>query len=135
MVPTIVIQKYADGLDFKTNHLGQVQAADAFVEFVSSSAFANISSSQVSDYILAKDATPQMYLDSAEDLVKGIVRQELYLPSILGFTYRDWGPGGTNLWVFIPTALRLKKPGWSFDVLPAIWHDGKWKLSFWDATE
>ena len=135
MVPSILIQKYSDGLDFMTNHFAQVQAADAFVDFVSSSAFASISSNQVSDYILVKDATPQTYLDSAEDLVKGIVGQEFYHPSILGFTYSDWGPDETNLWVFIPTARRIKRPAWSFDVLPAIWHDGKWKLSLWDATE
>lgn len=132
IVPSIVIRKYEDGLDFKTNHLAQVQAADAFVDFISSLAFANISSNQVSDYVLMKDATPQNYLDSADDQIRSIAGQDFFRPSILGFTYLDWGPGGTNLWVLIPTARRIKQPFWSFDVLPAIWHDGKWKLSLWD---
>ena len=134
-VSSVLIQKYSEAFVFKTNNLDKVQAADAFVDFVSSPAFASISSNQVSDYILVKDATPQTYLDSAEDLIKGIVGQKFYHPSILGFTYSDWGPNETNLWVFIPTTRRIKRPAWSFDVLPAIWHNGKWKLSLWDVTE
>lgn len=135
MVPSIIIQKYADGLAFKTNHLAQVQAADAFVDFVSSSAFADIPSNQVSNYILYQDLSPQGYLENGEAFVKDLSGQIFFRPSILGFTYRDKGPDSTNLWVFIPTALKIKRPAWSFDVLPAMWHDGKWKFCFWDVPE
>jgi len=135
IVPSTLIQKYADGLDFKTNHLVQVQAADAFVDFLSSPEFANVTSNQVSNYILYKDLPPQGYLENGDSFVKDLSDQMYFRPSILGFTYSDRGPDATNLWVFVPVIPRIRTAMSSFDVFPAIWHDGKWKFSFWDATE
>lgn len=134
-IPSVLIQKYSDGFIFKTNHLVQVQAADAFVDFVSSSAFASISSNQVSNYFMVKDATPQTYLDSSETIIQDIASCDFFAPSILGFTYNDRGPDATNLWVLVPVISKTRTAQSSFDVFPAIWHDGRWKLSFWDATE
>ena len=134
-IPSILIQRYAEGFVFKTNHLAQVQAADAFVDFVTSATFANIPSNQVSNYFMVKDATPQTYLDSSETIIQGLTSSDFFAPSILGFTYNDRGPDATNLWVLIPVISKARTTQSSFDVFPAIWHDGRWKLSFWDATE
>jgi len=134
-VPSVLIQKYSEAFVFKTNNLDKVQAADAFVDFVSSSAFANISSNQVSDYIMYKDLLPQEYLENSESFVRDLSDQMYFHPSILGFAYSDRGPDATNLWAFIPVMPRIRTALSSFDVFPAIWHDGKWKFCFWDATE
>ncbi len=134
-IPSVLIQKYAESFVFKTNHLAQVQAADAFVDFVSSAAFTNIPSNQVSNYFMVKDATPQTYLDSSETIIQDIASCDFFAPSILGFTYNERGPDVTNLWVFVPVISKQRTVSSVFDVFPAIWHDGKWKFCLWDATE
>ena len=134
-IPSALIEKYSDALIFKTNHLVQVQAADAFVAFVSSAEFKNVTSNDVVNYFLIKDAIPQAYLNSGETIVRDLSSCEFFSPSILGFTYSDRGPDATNLWVFVPVIPKTRTALSSFDVFPAIWHDGKWKFCFWDATE
>jgi hypothetical protein len=134
-VPARLVQKYSDALAFKTNNLAKVLAADVFVDFLSSPEFANVTSNNASDYFLFKDLPPQDHAEIGEGVLQDISAQEFFPPSILGFTCNEKGPEGTNLWVFIPTSLKKKGALWSYDVLPAIWHDGKWKFSFWDAQE
>ena len=131
MVPSIVIQKYAEASEFKSNHLEQVLATDAFVDFLSSPEFANVPSNEVSNYILYKNMPPADYVLNGEDILQSLMKQEFYRPSILGFYYFTNGPAPTNLCVLLPTILKKRKTSPSFNAMPAIWHDGKWKINMW----
>lgn len=131
-IPSALIQKYSDALALKTNNLDKVEAADAFVDFLSSPEFANVTSNQVSNYILYKDLPPEGYLLSGEDIVKDLKSQEFYRPSILGFYYSPDGPALTNLCALLPTITKERTPSSHYHSMPAIWHDGKWKISMWN---
>lgn len=130
--PLRLIQKYAEAYDFKTNNLNKVLAADAFVDFLSSPEFANVTSNQVSNYILYKDLPPEGYLLSGEGIVTDLTSQEFYRPSVLGFYYTPDGPAPTNLCALLPTITKERTPSSRYHSMPAIWHDGKWKISMWN---
>ena len=53
-----------------------------------------------------------------------------YTPSVLGFYESQRGPNPPNLLMKIPTAHTEESFEW--EATEAIWHDGKWKLFFWD---
>ena len=130
-----LVQKYAEASAFKSNHLEKVLAADAFVDFLSSQEFANVTSNEVSNYILYKDLSPEGYLKSGEGIVKDLTSQEFYRPSILGFYYSPDGPAPTNLCALLSTIAKERTPSSCYHVMhvmPAIWHDGKWKINMWD---
>lgn len=130
-ISTGLIQKYTDALAFKTNNLDKVQAADAFVDFLSSPEFAHVTSNEVANYILYKDLPPEGYLLSGEGIVKDLTSQEFHRPSILGFYHSPNGPDPTNLCVLVTTIKRIRTPSSCFHAMPAIWHDGKWKINMW----
>jgi hypothetical protein len=131
-VPARLVQKYSDALAFKTNNLDKVQAADAFVDFLSSPEFANVTSNEVANYILYKDLPPEGYLLSGEGIVKDLTSQEFHRPSILGFYHSQNGPAPTNLCVLVSTITRIRTPSSCFHAMSAIWHDGKWKINMWE---
>jgi hypothetical protein len=64
-----LIQKYAEASDFKSNHLDKVSATDAFVDFLSSPEFANVTSNEVSNFILYKDVSSADYVLNCEEIL------------------------------------------------------------------
>lgn len=131
-VPAPLVQKYSEAVNFKTNNFDKVQAADAFVDYLSSPEFASVTSNEVSNYILYKDLPPEGYLKSGEGIVKDLTSQEFFRPSILGFYYSPDGPAPTNLCALLTTITKERTPSSRYHSMPAIWHDGKWKISMWN---
>ena len=131
-IPSALIQKYAAAYAFKTNNLDKVQAADTFVDFLSSPGFSNVTSNDVSNYILYKNLPPRGYLESGESIVRDLLSQVFFRPSILGFYYSSNGPDPTNLCASIPTITKERTSSSHYHSMPAIWHDGKWKICMWN---
>lgn len=129
---------YTNAFVWAKTNLNIVVAANEFATFLSSSNFVNTASSNtIHNYILYEKETIiyegvslDTYKESFHDITNSLRKYTYYPPSVLGFQYNDNGPDPTNLWVLIPTTdNRTSEPKW--DSMPAIWHDGKWKISFW----
>ena len=136
-IPKSLSDAYTNAMVFASANSNAVNAAYQFVAFVSSTNFASIPSSQMSNYVLFKNVSPNYYVDNFPRILSDLQCQTYYPPSVLGFYYSAKGPAATNLWLYVPCSsdagLGLDWKEWSS--LPAVWHDGKWKFSFWGATE
>lgn len=136
-IPKSLSDAYTNAIVFASANSNAVNAAYQFVAFVSSTNFASIPSSQMSNYVLFKNVSPNYYVDNFPRILSDLQCQTYYPPSVLGFYYSAKGPAATNLWLYVPCSsdagLGLEWKEWSS--LPAVWHDGKWKFSFWGATE
>ena len=136
-VPKVLSDAYTNAMAFVSDNSNVVNAAYQFVAFVSSTNFVNISSNQMSNYVLFKNASPEYYRDNFPRILSDLQYQTYYPPSSLGFYYSSKGPEATNLWLYVPcssdSGSGLEWRDWS--PLPAVWHDGKWKFCFWDTTE
>lgn len=126
---------YTNSMVFFAVHTNAVAEARAFVEFVSSTNFQSVNSSQIADYVLFKDADPTLYLESFVDITNSLRKQKYYPFSILGFHYSSEGPDATNLWLNVPSTSTTMTGEIQWSPFPVIWHEGKWKFSFWDAQE
>lgn len=126
---------YTNAMAFAAANTGIVATAYEFIEFVSSTNFYSVSSNQIANYVLFRDATPSIYLQFFVDITNSLRKQKYYLPSLLGFCYSSEGPGTTNLWLNIPSTSTTMTGETQWSPFPAIWHEGKWKFSFWDAQE
>lgn len=127
--------EYTNALAFASANSNIVADARNFIAFVASTNFLNISSNQMVNYVLEKNASSDYYAKNYTTIISELRDQQYFQPSILGFYYSEQGPASSNLWLNVPCTSDsgYAKPEWS--AFPAIWHDGKWKFCFWDATE
>jgi hypothetical protein len=124
--------KYAEAFQFEDLHTNEVQQARLFIARLQSPDFPETPSNQVRDIVLHPGMTETQYIQAASDIIGDLQHQQFFQPSILGFWQSAKGPtigSGTNLFMVIPCSLkppRALRP--SFEVMPAIWHDSKWKM-------
>ena len=130
-IPKSLSDVYTNAFAWAETNSNKVVAATEFALFLSSSNFVNtVTSNTVHNYGLYERSGLDVYAENFHDITNSLLMYTYYPPSILGFEYNDRGPDPTNLWVKIPTTFQLYgKTKWSS--MPAIWHDGKWKISFW----
>jgi len=124
---------YTNAFAFAAANAKAFAAANAFVTFVSSTNFHNVTASQISDYILYNKAPPALYELAFSDITNSLRKQTYYLPSVLGFAHAPKGPAEVNLWMQIPSSYPVPSTDRkSWNAFPAIWHDGKWKFCIWE---
>jgi hypothetical protein len=131
-IPKKLIDAYTNAFAFAAANSNIIAAAYEFVAYVSSTNFYTVTSNEIANYILVKNATPDMYLLSFADTTNSLRKQTYYPPSVLGFSYSPSGPIVSNLWVQIPCSNPVPWEGVTWGTFPAIWHDNKWKFCIWD---
>ena len=123
---------YTNAFAFAAAHSNEVKAAYEFVRFVSSTNFHSVTPADLPNYILERNKTVEEVIAGAQKQIDFLQSLSYTPPSILGFRYYEHGPAASNLWVFVSCAdppLPGDKEEW--DCFPAIWHEGRWKFSFW----
>ena len=110
-----------------------VTAANAFVEFVSSTNFLTLPPKNLSDYLLDINRTTKKVIADAQEIISDLRQQTYYPPSVLGFYYSKEGPASKNLWMLVPCSHGEEPLSW--DPFTAIWHKGKWKFCIWQEKE
>ena len=139
--PALLISKelsdaYTNAFAFAVANTNAVKAAYEFVRFVSSTNFHNVTSKQISNYVLYNKATPKIYELSFSSITNSLRMQTYYPPSVLGFYYSAEGPATKNLWMLLPSS--SPDYGGHLDwspFPPAIWHNGKWKFCAWEEKD
>ena len=122
---------YTNAFAFAVANSNAVKAAHEFVAFVSSPAFANIAPADLPNYYLAKGVAPADIIAVAQELMDSLKYSTYYPPSVLGFTKSPVGPAASNLWLDVPSSSTTRSGYKEWSGLPAVWHEGKWKFSFW----
>ena len=131
-IPKVLSDAYTNAFAFAAANSNIIAAAYDFVAYVSSTNFYTVNSNEIANYILVKDAPPDMYLLSFADTTNSLRKQTYYPPSVLSFRYSPNGPIVSNLWVQIPCSNPVPWEGVTWGTFPAIWHDNKWKFCIWD---
>ena len=131
-VPQELSDAYTNVFTFVVANTNIVTAAYEFARFISSTNFNNIAPNQLSDYVHFNKLPPEGYLVGFSEIMSDLREQSYHLASVLSFHYSAEGPDNTNLWMYIPTS---SQPSYStelnWNTLPALWHNGKWKLCHW----
>jgi len=122
---------YTNAFAFAVANSNTVKAAHEFVAFVSSPAFANVAPADLPNYFLSKKVTPEEIIANAPELMDALKYSTYYPPSVLGFTKSPVGPAASNLWLDVPSSSTTRSGYKEWSGLPAVWHEGKWKFSFW----
>jgi len=131
-IPKKLSDAYTNAFVFAAANSNSVAAAYEFVQFVSSTNFNSVTSSQISNYFLYNQAPPLLYQLGFHSLTNSLRQQSFHLPSILGFYHSPEGPAATNLWVIVPCSEPSYGDSLDWGAFRAIWHDGKWKFSIWE---
>lgn len=131
-IPKKLSDAYTNAFAFAVANSNIVAAAYEFVAFVSSTNFYIVTSNQISSYCLYNQAPSLFYQLSFSEITNSVSQQSYYPPSILGFYYSPDGPNASDLWVRIPCTYPSHGSSVSWNFLPAIWHDGKWKFCIWE---
>ena len=132
-IPKALSDAYTNAFAFAAANSNIVAAAYEFVAYLSSTNFYTITSNEIVNVILVKNATPDMYLLSFADTTNSLRKQTYYPPSVLSFNYSPNGPAVSNLWMEIPCSNPIPWGGGvTWNAFPAIWHDNKWKIGIWD---
>ena len=129
-IPKDLSDVYTNAFAFAVANAKAVAAANAFVKFVSSTNFNNMTSGQLSNYVLFNKAPAILYELDFVNTTNSLRMQTYYLPSVLGFYQSKEGPAAKNLWMLIPSS-RPSDDSLFWHPFPAIWHDGKWKFCLW----
>ncbi len=129
-IPKPLSDAYTNAFAFAAANSNIVAAAYEFVAFVSSDDFAaNATADTIQNYVLVKDMTSQYYETDFPGIVEGLFQYPRYYPpSLLGFRHSANGPCASNLYMTLPAKTN---PGHGYDEwmgIPAIWHDGRWKI-------
>jgi len=133
-IPKNLSDAYTNAFAFAAANSNIVAAAYEFVAYLSSTNFYTVTSNEIVDVILVKNATPDMYLLSFVDTTNSLRKQTYYPPSVLSFNYSPNGPAVSNLWMEIPCSNPIPWGGGAtWNAFPAIWHDNKWKFCIWDS--
>ncbi len=131
-IPAELSTRYIEAFSFTNIHSNVYQQAILFVDRLQSPELANTSQEKVRDLVFSPGVTESQYIASAYEILTDIQRQTYYYPSVLGFWKANDGEAAsshTNLFVLIPQSSKHPHaPHQLFDVMPAIWHDSKWKL-------
>ena len=131
-IPKELSDAYTNAFAFAAANSNVVAAANEFVKFISSTNFLHIPPNTLPDYILEQKWTTEEVIARAPKEIPKVCSLRYAPPSLLGFRYYEHGPAASNLWVFIPSALPPSDDGeQKWDCFPAIWHEGRWKFSFW----
>jgi hypothetical protein len=126
-VPKKLSDAYTNAFAFAAANSNTV-AAYEFAAFISSTNFYSVTSNMITDLILVRNATPEMYAASFSDITNSLRKQTYYPPSLLGFYHSTNGPSANNLYFLLPMK---SNPGYGYDAwnsFPVIWHDNKWKI-------
>jgi hypothetical protein len=123
-----VVDAYTNAFQFIDTHFSVISNAYGFVEFLNSPEYSQLQPEDYEDVVLMQDYSG---IDRAS-FIADLAAYAYSLPSALSF-YRD-GTGHTppvsgadaNICVAIPA-----KYGDNLDTVPAIWHEGRWKLNLW----
>jgi len=131
-IPKSLSDTYTNKFAWAEANSNIVSAAYSFVSFISSTNFYSVTSNNISDYFFANKAPEILYRLSFVDITNEIHYATFYPPSILGFAYATTGPANTNLWLGIPIKTMLYADYVEWLVFPALWHEGKWRLCWWE---
>ena len=132
-IPKALSDAYTNAFAFAAANSNIVAAAYEFAAYLSSTNFYTITSNEIVNVVLVKNATPNMYLLSFADTTNSLRKQTYYPPSVLSFNYSPNGPAVSNLWMLVPCSIPLRyMDGKGWNAFPAIWHDNKWKIGIWD---
>ena len=132
-IPKKLSDAYTNAFAFAAANSNIVAAAYEFVAYLSSTNFYTVTSNEIVNIVLVKNATPDMYLLSFADTTNSLRKQTYYPPSVLSFNYSPNGPAVSNLWMLVPCSIPLRyMDGKGWNAFPAIWHDNKWKIGIWD---
>ncbi len=132
-IPKALSDAYTNAFAFAAANSNIVAAAYEFAAYLSSTNFYTITSNEIVNVVLVKNATPNMYLLSFADTTNSLRKQTYYPPSLLSFNYSPNGPAVSNLWMEIPCSNPAPRGGGvTWNAFPAIWHDNKWKIGIWD---
>ena len=133
-IPRELSDAYTNAFAFVVAYSNAVAAAPVFVTFMSSTNFPGIAPADLPNYLLAKNETPEELIANAQDNITELAKRTYYPPSILGFACGLVGPGEpavSNLWMRVPCSTIDYDDKKSWSEFPAIWHEGRWKISFW----
>jgi len=132
-IPKALSDAYTNAFAFAAANSNIVAAAYEFAAYLSSTNFYTITSNEIVNVVLVKNATPNMYLLSFADTTNSLRKQTYYPPSVLSFNYSPNGPAVSNLWMEIPCSNPAPWGGGvTWNAFPAIWHDNKWKIGIWN---
>ena len=132
-IPKALSDAYTNAFAFAAANSNIVAAAYEFAAYLSSTNFYTITSNEIVNVVLVKNATPNMYLLSFADTTNSLRKQTYYPPSVLSFNYSPNGPAVSNLWMEIPCSNPAPRGGGlTWNAFPALWPDNKWKIGIWD---
>ena len=132
-IPKNLSDAYTNAFKFAAANAKAFTAANAFVMFVSSTNFHNVTPKQISNYVLYNKLPQEVYEQDFAAITNDLRQQTFYLPSVLGFVSAPVGPAQNNLWMRVPyssTPPSSTRKNW--DSFSAIWHMGKWKFCIWE---
>ena len=130
LVDKQVSSEYLKAFEFADANSNIISAANAFVDALSNSNTVCNTISELREYMLFPEG---MQLNPQEE-IEGFKEYKYSKPSVMAFGYFSAGPEpspgvSSNLFMKLQYS---STDVVSIDQLPCIWHDGKWKLYFWN---
>lgn len=120
---------YLKAFEFADANSSIISAANAFVDALSNSNTVCNTTADLREYILFPT---DIQLDAQKE-IEGFKSYEYSKPSVMAFGFLNQGPepsAGVSSNLFMK--LQYRGDEISIDQLPCIWHNGKWKLYFWE---